>query len=87
MQQRHAAAPLNARQERILCHVEDAGRIMRLEYANTTGASLRTASRDLRQLVERGHLIPNGRTGNAAGYRLACQRVFRGRVRRSATVP
>ena len=48
---------------------------MRLECANTTGASLRTASSDLRELVERGHLIPDGWAGNAAGYRLASPRV------------
>ena len=47
-----AGAPLSARQQRILRQVEDAGRITRLECADTTGASLRTASRDLRQLVE-----------------------------------
>ena len=70
-----AAAPLSARQQRILRHVEDASRITWLECANTTGASLRTASRDLRQLVERGYLIPDGRAGKAAGYRLARPRV------------
>ncbi len=66
---------LSARQQRIMRQVEDAGRITRLECANTTGASLRTASRDLRQFVERGYLIPDGRAGNAAGYRLARPRV------------
>ena len=69
------AAPLSARQQRILRHVEEAGRITRLECANTTGASLRTASRDLRQLVQRGYLIPDGRAGKAAGYRVARPRV------------
>ena len=39
----------------------------RLEGAHTTGVSLRTASRDLRQLVERGYLISDGRAGHAAG--------------------
>ncbi len=58
-----------------MCHVEDAGRITRLECANTTGASIRMASRDLCQLVARGHLIPDGWAGNAAGYRLARPRV------------
>ena len=69
------AAPLSARQQRILRQVEDTGRITRLECANTTGASLRTASRDLRQLVERGSLIPDRQAGNAAGYLLARPRV------------
>ena len=50
------APPFSARQQHILCHIEKAGWITRLECANTTGTSLRTASRDLRQLVERGYL-------------------------------
>ena len=37
--------------------------------------SLRTASRDLRQLVERDYLIPDGRAGKADGYLLARPRV------------
>ena len=69
-----AGARLSARQQRILRHVADASRITRLECAHTTGVSLRTASRDLRQLVERGALIPDGRAGHAAGYRLARSR-------------
>ena len=69
------AAPFSARQQHILRHIEKAGWITRLECANTTGTSLRTASRDLRQLVERGYLIPDGQAGNAAGYRLARPRV------------
>ena len=70
-----AGAPLSARQQRIMRHVEEARRITRVECAETTGVSLRTASRDLRQLVERGDLIPDGRAGKAAGYRLARPRV------------
>ena len=66
-----AGVPLSARQQRILRHVKEVSRITRLECAEMTGASLRTASRDLRQLVARGDLIPDGRTGHAAGYRLA----------------
>ena len=78
-------APLSTRQHRILRYVENASRITRLECAKATGASLRTASRDLRQLVERGYLIPDGRAGNAAGYRVA--RLTGPFVCRSATVP
>ena len=51
-----------------MCHVEDARRITRLECAETTGTSIRTASRDLSQLVELGRLVPDGRTGNSGGY-------------------
>ena len=63
--------PLSARQQRILRQVAEAGRITRLECARITGASLRTASRDLHELVARGALIPDGWAGHAAGYRLA----------------
>ena len=65
------AAQFTTRQKLIVRHVEDAGRITRHECAETTGISIRTASRDLSQLVELGHLLPDGRTGNTAGYVLA----------------
>ena len=55
----------------IIRHIEDAGRITRQEAAEATGASLRTASRDLADLVEQGIAVADGRVGNAAGYVLA----------------
>ena len=67
----HVGAPLIVRQQRIMRLVEDASRITWIECARTTGASLRTASRNLRQLVEHEDLISDGRAGKAAGYRLA----------------
>ena len=62
---------LTARQKLIMRQVENSGRVTRLECAKTTGASIRTTSRDLSQLVEFGHLAPDGRTGSRAGYVLA----------------
>ena len=64
-------AQLTARQKLIMSHVEDSGRVTRLECAETTGSSIRTASRDLSQLVELERLVPDYRTGNTAGYVLA----------------
>jgi transcriptional regulator with GAF, ATPase, and Fis domain len=66
-----ARPKLTPRQRLIIRHVENAGRITRQECAETTGASLRTASRDLSELVRNGLLVPDGRPGKAAGYVLA----------------
>ena len=62
---------LNARQQLILREMETSVRITRTEVSALTGTSIRTASRDLARLVELGWLIPDGQTGNAAGYSLA----------------
>lgn len=62
---------LTARQRLILRYAEDAGRITRQQAAEASGAAIRTASRDLARLVELGRLVPDGKTGNAAGYVLA----------------
>ena len=62
------AAQLTARQTLILRHVEDSGRVTRLDCAEMTGSSIRTASRDISQLVELGRLVPDGQTGKAGGY-------------------
>ena len=56
------------RHTRILRHAADTGRVTRHGCAQMTGTSLRTASRDLAALVRRGRLVPDSRTGNAAGY-------------------
>ena len=65
------SAQLTARQKLIMRHVQDVGRITRVACAETTDTSIRTASRDLSQLVQLGRLVPDGRTGNAGGYVLA----------------
>lgn len=62
---------LNARQQLILQEMETSIRITRTEVSALIGTSIRTASRDLARLVELGWLIPDGQTGNAAGYALA----------------
>ena len=62
---------LTARQRLILRCAEDAGRITRQQAAEASGAAIRTASRDIARLVELGRLVPDGKTGNAAGYVLA----------------
>ena len=62
---------LTARQKFIMRYVRDTGRITRLECAEMTSTSVRTASRDLAELVRLGRLVPDGRSGNAAGYALA----------------
>ena len=62
---------LNARQQIALRQVEDAGRITRQEYIETTGTSIRTASRDIEDLVKKGILASDGRSGKLAGYVLA----------------
>ncbi|MBI2895549.1 MAG: sigma 54-interacting transcriptional regulator [Deltaproteobacteria bacterium] len=65
---RQSGDAITARQRLILRHVEDAGRITRQQAAETSGTAIRTASRDLARLVELGRLVPDGQTGNAAGY-------------------
>jgi len=59
---------LSIRQRLILHYVENAGRITRVECAQTTGTSIRTASRDLSKLLETGRLVSDGQTGNTARY-------------------
>ncbi|MFZ5787393.1 MAG: sigma 54-interacting transcriptional regulator [Acidobacteriota bacterium] len=68
VQQQQTEDALTARQRLILRHAEDAGRITRQQAAEASGAAIRTASRDLSRLVELGRLVPDGKTGNAAGY-------------------
>ena len=58
---------LTARQRDILHRVTAVGRITRFGCAEHTGTSIRTASRDLAQLVELGYLVREG-ASNAAGY-------------------
>ena len=66
--------PLTARRREIMRRVKDAGRITRFECTQIAKTSIRTAGRDLAQLVERGYLRRDGRAGNATGYVLASRR-------------
>jgi len=62
---------LNTRQQIALRHVKDTGRITRKEYAKITGASPRTASRDIEDLVKKGILVSDEQSGKLAGYVLS----------------
>ena len=52
-------------------HLEKHGEIANREYQDMTGASARTASRDLAGHVERGLLVRVGERGRYSRYRLA----------------
>ncbi len=48
--------------------LEERGVVTRRDFAAASGAALRTANRQLDELVRAGVLRPNGRRGRAAGY-------------------
>ena len=66
-----AAAEVRARQTIALNHLRATGSLTRREYVVLAGVSLRTANRDLDELVERKLIRVNGERGRAAGYLLA----------------
>ena len=68
---RAATPTLTARQSHILENTRIDGRITRGQAARHTGASVRSASRDIARLADLQLLVPDGRAGNAAGYVLA----------------
>jgi predicted HTH transcriptional regulator len=70
IEQRFAGVELNARQREALHHVAERGRITRAEYETVTGATERTAKRDLNDMVKRRILIKKG-GGNNYWYVLA----------------
>ena len=53
-----------------LNHLRTTGSLTRREYVTLTGVSIRTANRDLDELVDQGLIRVNGRRGRAAGYLL-----------------
>lgn len=61
---------INVRQHKGLQYVRERGAIQRREYAQLTGASERTAARDLADLVERNLLELSGERGRSTAYRL-----------------
>ena len=67
-----ALEPVNERQERALAFIESRGSISRSEYATLTGTHLKTASRDLKSMVDKGLLSAAGH-GRYARYRFAKQ--------------
>lgn len=66
-----AALGLNERQSKALAYVRTHGRITNAAYREATGASNRTALRDLAELLEKRVLSKRGRTGRSAHYVLA----------------
>lgn len=63
-----ASLKLNERQTRALAHLKAKGRITNSEYQQTTGASERSALRDLADLAQKGVLRRIGTTGRTAYY-------------------
>ncbi|MBF0461898.1 MAG: sigma 54-interacting transcriptional regulator [Magnetococcales bacterium] len=65
-----SGAPLSARQAEAIAFIGQEGRITRQQYADVFGVSIRTASRDLSDMLESGHLKQDGQSGRFAGYEL-----------------
>ncbi len=66
-----AKVPLNPRQEKLLEHLKSHGRISRKEYVELTGASVPTAARDLKELVDQGWVRGVGPLARGRYYVLA----------------
>ncbi len=64
-------ANLNSRQERLLQYLKEHGRITRKEFVDLTGASVPTAARDLKELVDRGMIKGIGPLAKGRYYVLA----------------
>ena len=59
---------LNERQIRVVLYVKEKGRITNAEYQRLCQVSMRTASRDLADLVQKGIIEQMGRTGKGTFY-------------------
>ena len=70
IEQTFAMEELNERQREALRHISERGRITRGEYEKVTGATERTAKRDLNDMVERSILVKKG-GGNKYWYVLS----------------
>ena len=66
-----SAPPLNPRQEKLIQHLKKKGQITRVEYVNLTGASVPTAARDLKELVDAGLIKGIGPLAKGRYYVLA----------------
>lgn len=66
-----AALRLNERQLKAVAQMRALGRLTNREYRVLTGASERTAVRDLVELIDKGLLTRRGETGRAAHYAFA----------------
>jgi predicted HTH transcriptional regulator len=63
------AVPFNPRQLLALRIVHEKGSISSQEYTDATGATERTALRELRDMVDRGVLVVRGKARNTRYYR------------------
>lgn len=68
--ERLGALGLNDRQIRAVMYVKDKGSINNKTYQELTGVSKPTATRDLEDMVRRGVLVKEGRTGRGTSYQL-----------------
>jgi len=59
---------LNERQQKAVHHVKTTGKITNQELRELTGVVIRTASRDLEDLVRKGVLMKMGKTGRSTHY-------------------
>lgn len=64
---------LNERQQKAVHHVKTTGKITNQELRDLTDVVIRTASRDLKDLVRKGVLVKMGKTGRSTHYVLACK--------------
>jgi ATP-dependent DNA helicase RecG len=63
-----AASDLNDRQSLVIAHIKETGRVTSQEHRQLTGATPRTATRDLDDLVGKGLLRKVGTVGRGAHY-------------------
>jgi hypothetical protein len=64
---------LNERQQKAVHHVKTTGKITNQELCELTEVVIRTASRDLEDLVLKGVLVKMGKTERSTHYVLACK--------------
>ena len=62
---------LSERQQKAVHHIKTTGKITNQELRELTGVVIRTASRDLEDLVRKGVLLKMGKTGRSTHYVLA----------------
>ncbi len=73
-----AALGLNERQARAVVHLKVVGRVSNHEYQQITGATKKTASRDLAEMLAKGVVERIGTTGRGAFYVLGRKRDVKG---------
>jgi ATP-dependent DNA helicase RecG len=71
-----AGLNLNDRQNAVIPHLKISRQITNAEYRQLTGATERTAARDLEDLVSKGLLMKTAKTGRGTAYRLILKPVI-----------